>query len=177
MLIAPESYSPPDALRFICNDLTSIPCRYLCHGFFPSTLAETLPTDILIATRAIGNFGASCILGLHNLWLTRCSIIHLTSSEGVAAEEILDLQDEILAVQQSEEYLGTLAITEIPHLNDLTSQSTGALKGWLFAYYTAIRDFDSYDGINNRSLRHKNKVIRDASVDDLALRDRLQQNG
>ena len=80
-------------------------------------------------------------------------------------------------MQQSEEHLGTLAINGIPHLSDLTSQSTGALKGWLFAYYTAIRDFDSYDGINNRSLRYKNKVIRDASVVDLALRDRLQQNG
>jgi len=92
-------------------------------------LAETLSTNILIATRAIGNLDISCILGLHNLLLTRYSIIHPTSHEGVAAEEILDLQDEILAVQQSKEYLGTLAINEILYLSDLTSQSTGVLKG------------------------------------------------
>ena len=129
VLIAPESHSPPDSLWSIYDDLTSILHCYLWHGFFPSTLAETLSTDILIAIWAVGNLDTSCILGLHNLWLMRCSIIYLTSHEGVAAEEILDLQDEILAVQQSKEYLGTLAINEILYLSDLTSQSTGVLKG------------------------------------------------
>ena len=86
---------------------------------------------------------------------------------------MLDLQDKIIAIQESDEYLEILTNNNIPHLSDLTSQSTALLKDWLFTYYTAIRDFISYDAVNSRSLKYKDKITRDSSIDDLALHDRF----
>ena len=93
----------------------------------------------------------------------------------MAAEEVLDLQDEIIAIQQLDKYLNVLANNKIPYLDNLTIHLAGALKSWLFTYYTAVHNFKSYDEINNRSLKYKNRVIHNSSINDLVLRDRFQQ--
>ena len=97
----------------------------------------------------------------------------MTSSNGVTAEEILDLQDEIIDIQQSTNYFEIIASNNINHLMDLTSLSAATMKGWLFNYYSIIENYNKYDKINRRGLQYKAKVCRDSSSNDLSYRASL----
>ena len=47
----------------------------------------------------IDKLGMIYLLGVHALWFTRYYIMYATSSDGIIAEEILDLQDKIIDIQ------------------------------------------------------------------------------
>ena len=96
--------------------------------------------------------------------------MHATSSDRVAAEEILDLQDEIIDIQQSTDYFKIITSNNIDHLTNLTPLSAATMKGWLFDYYVAIENYNKYDKINRRGLQYKAKVCRDSSSNDLSYR-------
>ena len=166
-------YSPPTHLHRIFNALAEIPLRYQWYGFYPESLSSALANDILIATRMICKLGIIYLLEVHALWFTRCYIIHATSSDKIAAEEILDLQDEIIDIQQLTDYFEIITSNNIDHLTDLTPLSATTMKGWLFDYYSVIENYDKYNEINRRGLRHKAKVCRDSSSDDLSYRASL----
>ena len=100
----------------------------------------------------IGKLGMICLLEVHALQFIRCNIIYKTSSNGVAAEEILDLQDKIINIQQLTDYFEIITLNNIDHLTDLTTLSTATMKGWLFDYYSVIENYDKYNKINMRGL-------------------------
>ena len=64
----------------------------------------------------IGKLITSCLLNLYSLWIARCSIIYISSLKGVAVEEVLDLQDEIIDIQNSTDYFEVISSNKIKHL-------------------------------------------------------------
>ena len=50
------------------------------------------------------------------------------------------------------------------------------MKGWLFQFYTIMDKIEKYDAINNRAINYKNKVMRDSSGVDIAVRNSIKAN-
>ena len=57
--------------------------------------------------------------------------------------------------------------------NDINKTSASILKGWLFEFYCAENDLNSYECVNERYLKHKQSVLAAASSYDIEHRNEL----
>ena len=59
--------------------------------------------------------------GLHQLWTTRCIIIHQTTLEEIAIEELLDLKEEIKDIQRMNDYYSMLQQYNLQYIANIDS--------------------------------------------------------
>ena len=90
-------------------------------------------------------------------------------SEEVEIEEYQDLLDELnkaLTSESSRRLIEEEAINALPGRNKLSVQQ---IRGWLFSFYSASDNYQSYNRVNRNSIRLKELIERVISLDDIEL--------
>jgi len=125
-------------------------------GLHPKSLILMIRPDLLQASRLAAKIIKITIIALHELWIERCRIIHITMVDGIQIEERVELINEIEHVKM------TMELNNVKFKNMSTeiisSLPTSTIKGLLFEYYALINDIQAYNSINERTIRYKNKI-------------------
>jgi len=149
------------------EDLYHIPYRYVWHGMFSFYVYNAIYLDKLIAQHSVAKIIRSIIIQLHELWLTRCQIIHTVISDGSSIEEKIDLRREVQKV-----------ITSLPNINidiGMRTSTIAQLKGWLFEVYSRSGNIEAYNNINKYTMSYRDKVSQGISEEEYELRERVLQ--
>ena len=147
--------------------------RSFWYGIIPVTLCCYIHDDILQSIRILSKIITSCLLNLHDIWITTCEIIYKKLSDRIEIEKKVGLINNFRVILQNRNidllphYYRNLESTQVDHLLCLE------LKGILFSYYSEIGNLVAYREMNLQSKCYLHKINTGISEEGFTIRERL----
>ena len=113
---------------------------------------------------------------LHVLWLTRYELIYIKVLDKVEVEEYHDLKNKLEEVLELDIYQHLANVNQINILIQVTKLIAIQIKRLLFNFYSIIKDYNSYNLLNNNTMYFKQMREKEVSLVDIKVRNQIFDN-